>query len=180
MFIRYETNGRIYEIRARKPSEGVYIESSTPVSSHNHYVQGGQILPIPEQPSLNHIFDYTIKQWVDPRSPSELKLSKWSEIKKERDNVETSGFTWNNLVFDSDARSQQRIQSAAQQAQLDNTSAFNWTLANNESVHLTSIQMLDLYRQLSEFIQSNFEKARVIRNQIELCNTAEELSNISW
>jgi hypothetical protein len=53
-------------------------------------------------------------------------------------------------------------------------------LANNESVELTSIQILELYIQLGKFIQANFEKARVIRNQIELCNTAEELSNISW
>jgi hypothetical protein len=185
MWYKFNENGAITRALSRCPDDmnnWVSDCNIDPTLAHNYYYNSNtrSITPKPSCPSPNHIFDYTTKQWVDPRSLSELKLSKWSEIKKERDTTETSGFIWNSLVFDSDTKSQQRIQSAAQQAQLNRTLIFNWVLANNESVELTSIQIWELYIQLGKFIQANFEKARVIRNQIELCNTTEELSNISW
>jgi hypothetical protein len=182
LFITYDKTGRITAVAdfISSGSDNVLRYKGDTLNWRDFYIQNKVLKKIPSCPSPNHIFDYTVKQWVDPRILPQLKLDKWAEIKKERDTTETSGFIWNSLVFDSDTKSQQRIQSAAQQAQLNRTLIFNWVLANNESVELTSIQILELYIQLGKFIQANFEKARVIRNQIELCNTAEELSNISW
>ena len=39
------------------------------------------IKKLPEKPSLHHIFDYTTKQWIDPRTPE----TEWPMVRAERD-----------------------------------------------------------------------------------------------
>lgn len=41
----------------------------------------GAVKPLPVQPSPNHIFDYTAKQWIDPRTND----TQWPIVRRERD-----------------------------------------------------------------------------------------------
>ena len=45
------------------------------------YVDSGVIKELPAKPSLHHIFDYTTKQWIDPRTPE----TEWPLVRADRD-----------------------------------------------------------------------------------------------
>ena len=48
-----------------------------------YYVEKGVITLKPSKPSEHHIFDYTIKQWIDPRTPE----TEWPLIRAKRDRL---------------------------------------------------------------------------------------------
>lgn len=45
-----------------------------------HYVESGEVVSKPTRPSNNHVFDYTTKQWIDPRTSE----AQWTFIRAER------------------------------------------------------------------------------------------------
>ena len=45
------------------------------------WIENGIHHPLPEQPSTRHVFDYSLKSWVDPRTPE----TEWPMIRAERD-----------------------------------------------------------------------------------------------
>lgn len=57
-------------------------------SNNTHYVDliTGSLVNKPVKPSEHHIFDYTIKQWVDPRTAE----SQWVVVRKIRDQLLTN------------------------------------------------------------------------------------------
>jgi hypothetical protein len=44
------------------------------------WIDGGAYHPLPPKPSEHHVFDYTTKQWVDPRTPE----TEWELVRAER------------------------------------------------------------------------------------------------
>jgi hypothetical protein len=44
--------------------EAFLLSTDVSASDLTHYVQDGQLVQMPAQPSPNHVFDYTIKDWV--------------------------------------------------------------------------------------------------------------------
>lgn len=54
--------------------EGAFDDSS-------YYVEAGIPVAMPPKPSEYHIFDYSTKQWVDPRTPE----TEWPLVRAERD-----------------------------------------------------------------------------------------------
>ena len=48
-----------------------------------HYVSSGALVLKPPQPSPHHTFDYTTKQWVDPRTPE----TEWPLVRAKRDRL---------------------------------------------------------------------------------------------
>lgn len=135
----------------------------------NMFYQDGWV-EIPAQPSPHFVFDYEIKQWVDPRSLDAIKAQKWTEIKSERDRLEFSGFEFEGGVYDSDQVSQGRIMGAAS-AGTDQT----WTLADNTTVNLTGLQLQQLYATLQVHIASVHERGRKARLAVESAETKEEV-----
>lgn len=129
---------------------------------------------MPAQPSANHIFDYDLKQWVDPRTIEQVKEQKWSEIKSLRDQIEFGGFEFEGNIYDSDQVSQGRIMGAAS-AQVDQI----WTLANNEMVELTAIQLSQLYQTLQAHIATIHERGRIARQLIYEAATIEQVEEIT-
>lgn len=129
---------------------------------------------MPAQPSANHIFDYDLKQWVDPRTIEQVKDQKWSEIKSLRDRIEFGGFEFESNIYDSDQISQGRIMGAAS-AQVDQT----WTLANNEMVELTSMQLSLLYQTLQAHIANTHERGRIARQLIYEATSIEQVEEIT-
>lgn len=47
------------------------------------YVVGNKLVDKPPQPSLHHTFDYTTKQWIDPRTPE----TEWPLVRAKRDRL---------------------------------------------------------------------------------------------
>lgn len=144
------------------------------------YVQGTTAAPIPNKPSDSHIFDYTTKQWVDPRSLQEHKDAKWAEIKSVRTNNEYGPFTWDGSVFDGDAVSQQKISGAVLMAVMSPSYTVDWTLFDNTVRTLTAADVLQLGAALGAHIGAVYEHARQLRASIEAAQTSEEVAAISW
>ena len=123
--------------------------------------------------SPHHTFDYSAKQWIDPRSLDEIKAQKWAEIKSQRDQLEFGGFEFDGNIYDSDQVSQGRIIGAAF-AGIPQT----WTLANNTTVELTALQLQQLYAALQSHIASVHERGRIARQLIFEAETKEQVEAI--
>lgn len=139
------------------------------------YWNGSEFVSIGESPSPYHVFDYTTKQWIDPRSLDEIKAQKWEEIKSQRDQLEFGGFEFEDNIYDSDQVSQGRIMGAAA-AEVDQT----WTLADNSTVELTAQQLKELYAALQAHIAGVHERGRIARQKIETALTYEEIEAVNF
>lgn len=137
------------------------------------YWDGNAFVSIGESPSTHHVFDYTTKQWLDPRSLDEIKAQKWAEIKSQRDQLEYGGFEFEGNMYDSDQVSQGRIMGAAL-AGVDQV----WTLADNTTVELSALQLQQLYAALQSHVASVHERGRIARLAIEFAETKEEVEAI--
>ena len=151
------------------PKDGFAVDD--PPSSNMFYQDGW--VEMPAQPSPHFIFDYEIKQWVDPRSLDEIKAQKWTEIKFERDQLEFSGFEFEGNTYDSDQVSQGRIMGAVS-AGVEQT----WTLADNTTVELSASQLQQLYAALQAHIASVHERGRIARQLIFDAETKEQVEAV--
>lgn len=61
------------------PATHAALEGSFDDSSY--YVETGVPVAMPSKPSQHHVFDYTTKQWIDPRTPE----TEWPLVRAERD-----------------------------------------------------------------------------------------------
>jgi hypothetical protein len=77
------------------------------VAHANGYIQNGVRYPLPDPPSPHHIFDYTTKQWVDPRTSE----TEWVQVRALR-NQKLRDTDWTQIP-DSPFAAQQRQQWAA-------------------------------------------------------------------
>ena len=132
------------------------------------YVDRGEWYAAEGKPSENHMFNYDLKDWIDPRTLDEIKTQKWNEIKAERDQLESEGFEFEGNTYDSDQVSQRRIMGASL-AGVDQV----WTLADNTTVNLTALQLQQLYAALQSHIASVHERGRIARLAIKSAGTKE-------
>lgn len=163
-----QANNEIVELNT--PEDCIAVKD--PPNSNMFYQDGW--VDMPSQPSSNHIFDYDLKQWVDPRNFNEIKAQKWSEMKSLRDQLEFGGFEFEGNIYDSDQVSQGRIMGAAS-AQVDQI----WTLASNETVDLTAIQLSQLYQALQAHIANIHERGRIARQLIYEATSIEQVEQIT-
>ena len=158
------------------PSSAVYVDHEIPVSMTDYWdFDLHQFVSIGEPPSPHHVFDYSIKQWVDPRTLDEIKNQKWQEIKRQRDALEFGGFEFEGNIYDSDQVSQGRIMGASL-AGVDQV----WTLADNTTVELSASQLQQLYAALQAHIASVHERGRIARQKIETALTYEEIEAVNF
>jgi hypothetical protein len=134
----------------------------------------------PDAPSLHHVFNYTTKQWEDPRTLADLKSAQWVTIKRARSAAEYAGFTWDGSTFDSDAISQNRITGAVTLAQMSSTFSIDWVLADNTVRTLNQSDMLAVGAALGAHVAAIFAKGVLLREQIEAATTAEEVAGVVW
>lgn len=158
------------------PTNTIYIddiEPSLPTDYWDFNLQ--QFISIGDPPSLHHTFDYSFRQWVDPRSLDEIKSQKWDKIKSERDSLEFGGFAFEGNIYDSDQVSQGRIMGAAA-AGVDRT----WTLADNTTVELSASQLQQLYAALQAHIANTHERGRIARQLIYEAETREQVDSVQF
>ena len=151
-----------------------FVDDVDPSSSTDYFHnESGVFTSIGNPPSSNHVFNYTLKEWLDPRILSEIKAQKWDEIKSERDSLEFGGFEFEGNIYDSDQVSQGRIMGAAV-AGIDQT----WTLAGNTTVELSASQLQQLYAALQAHIASVHERGRIARQLIFDAETREQVEAV--
>lgn len=138
------------------------------------YVGKGEWHAAEGKPSENHIYDYDLRVWVDPRSLDEIKAQKWAEIKSQRDQLEFGGFEFEGNIYDSDQVSQGRIMGAAI-AGIDQV----WTLADNTTVDLTAEELKELYAALQRHVATVHERGRVARYKIDVATTPQDIEAVT-
>lgn len=152
----------------------IFIDMCEAVVSSSYYsFTEKRFIALSDAPSPQHVFDYEIKQWIDPRALEEIKAQKWAEIKGLRAFIEFGGFKFEGNIYDSDQVSQGRIMGAAV-ADIDQV----WTLADNTTVELSAPQLQQLYIALQAHIASVHERGRIARQLIFDAETKEEVEAI--
>lgn len=86
--IDYYGSGEILQQRAGtdlKQLDGLLImQIDTPLLSIDSiYIENGAIVQMPPKPTPHHTFDYTTKQWIDPRTPE----TEWPLVRAKRDRL---------------------------------------------------------------------------------------------
>ena len=152
----------------------IFIDVCEAVVSSSYYsFTEKRFIALSDAPSPQHVFDYEIKQWIDPRTLDEIKAQKWAEIKQQRDRLEFGGFEFEGNIYDSDQVSQGRIIGAAA-AGIDQV----WTLADNTTVELSASQLQQLYAALQAHIASVHERGRIARQLIFDAETKEQVEAV--
>lgn len=146
----------------------------------NDYVHQGEIRHKGDRPSNAHIFDYTTKQWVDPRSLEDHKSAQWALIKAARNEAEFGGFTWDGSIFDSDQVSQARIQGAVLLAANNPDFVIDWTLADNTVRSLTADDLITISQALGEHVALQHSRARDARALIDQATSISEVQAVSF
>jgi hypothetical protein len=176
-----------------QPGPGLRVIAGVEAVPSLYYVKDGELAPYtPEQvtarathPGFNAHWDNAAMAWIDDRSLDEFRAAKWSEIKQARDAAEWAGFVWDGSTFDSDEVSQGRVQGAALAATVaaGNAQPFSvdWTLADNTVRTLDGPSMIQVGMALLTHINTQHEKGRQLRVQIEDPNaTREQIAAIAW
>ena len=161
-------------ISLNTPKDAKFVDDIEYISSTDYFDSAtSTFVSIGEPPTPSHQFDYTTKQWIDPRSLDEIKAQKWAEIKSQRDRLEFGGFEFDGRNYDSDQVSQGRIMGAA-------LAGINqvWTLADNTTVELSALQLQQLYAALQAHVASVHERGRIARLAIESAETIEEVDAV--
>lgn len=137
------------------------------------YWNGIEFIQIHDPPANHQVFDYELKQWIDPRTLDQVQKDKWGQIKYERDAFEFGGFEFESNIYDSDQVSQSRIISASK-AGISQI----WTLANNETIELSANQLIRLYQCLQLHIAFAHERGRVARQLIYEADSLEKVQAV--
>lgn len=148
------------------------------------YVDRGQVFAMPTPPGRHHVWDYYAKNWIDPRTLDDIKAQQWGLVKRSRSVAEFGGFTWDGSGFDSDPKSQSRIQGASQLATLSviNGQSFSveWTLADNTVRALSASDVIAVGVAMGAHIATAHETGRALRAAIDASTTQEEVEAVTW
>ncbi len=161
-------------------SNDMGIVTDVSADIHNQYVLDGVIVDKPSQPSKEHLFDYSTKTWIDPRSLEDHKTAQWALIKAARSEAEFGGFTWDGSMFDSDQVSQARIQGAVLLATSNPDFVVDWTLADNTVRSLTADDLIAISQALGEHISLQHTRARNARALLDQATSLSEVQSISF
>lgn len=163
-------------------SKGIYVAAGE-ANWAEDYLVNGVITKKPPKPSKFHIFDYTIKQWVDPRTLAELREAKWEDIKQARTRAIEVPLETPYGIFDADASGREGIKDAVMLLQTLNSigqpSTTNFTLHDNSVVQLNLAQIIEVGLLLGQRVENAHEHSRILREQIDAA-TKEQLELIKW
>ncbi len=124
-----------------------------------------------------------LKGYAPQKSLEALKIEKREEINAARDAAEQGGFEYLGKIFDSDPISCQRMSCAAQAMSLLPASEDNkitWTCQDNTTIDLNAQELLGLVVALAAWSNSCHIKATALKEQIENCQSVEDLAKITW
>lgn len=149
-----------------------------------NYFDGVALVPMPQKPSPHHIFNYTTKQWQDPRTLQDLKDAQWAKIKQARAAAIAAPLVTPYGTFDADEYSRTAITDSVLLLQTlskrGQPQTIRFTLADNTDIDMSVSQIEDVGLMLGEKTNLVFEKGRLLREAIEAATTAEEVAGVVW
>jgi hypothetical protein len=136
------------------------------------------------RPSYPAQWDPARREWVDLRSLDQVKADAWREIKEARHEAEFSTFEALGHEFDCDSLSVSRLMGAIQLAQLslslNEPFAIEWTLADNTTVNLSALQLLEVGKALGIHVNAQHIKARALRGAVDAATDIATVKAIRW
>ncbi len=160
------------------PSTRCVMVDSVDELQPGSYFEHGEFKNIGVRPSFNHTIDKINKCWIIPLDKA--KEVHWQGIKEAKTSQLNSGYTWKNKVFDSDEASENALFKAYMVYKNQPDATVMWTLQNNQSVTLTSADLVELYEAMFDFKQRIHKKTQLIRSQIRAAKSEEDLKKITW
>ena len=114
-------------------------------------------------------------------SPSldELKQAKISEFKNIRDSEEVKPVEYNGNSYDYDDKARDRINSAIIALSITGQS-IEWTTADNTNVLVTADDLRGVVANVAVRSNDLHVKYRELKEQVEACESKEELEKIVW
>lgn len=153
----------------------------TEIAPENSYRAGESWVPLPPQPSANHVFDYVHKAWTDPRTIEVLREEKWAEIKQARAAYLSAGVDVPPFGrFDSKQRSVTNL--SGYLAALDSRPAdwtIQWTMFDNSTLTLDKEQFRAAALAVLAHVNTAQAISQALRDRINEANTTE-LQSIRW
>lgn len=64
-------------------AKSVHLAVDADLVVEDYYVFDGVLVKKPDKPTVHHVFDYTAKQWIDPRTPE----TEWPLVRAKRDRL---------------------------------------------------------------------------------------------
>lgn len=153
--------------------------------SDAHYHDGVDVRLLPPQPSDAHVFDYSLKTWIDPRTLDELRAAKAAEINAARLVANQSSFPFAGKQISCDVLSRSDIDGVngevASTGQMPANWVGHWKAQDNSIVPIPDVATWKaLYSAMVAQGQSHFMKAQRLKSQLALARTKEEIQAIAW
>ena len=122
-----------------------------------------------------------LKGYAPQQTLAELKIAKRDEINAARDAAEQGGFEYMGKVFDSDPVSCIRMMGASQSlANAPEETTITWTCQDNTTIDLNGSEFAGLVVALATHSNICHQKATALKEQIDACQSAEDLAQITW
>lgn len=161
-------------IELNTPSTADFVDDIE-YSEKTDYWNGSEFISIGNPPTSNHIFDYGLKQWIDPRTLDDIKAQKWTSLKTQRNSFEFGGFLFDGLIYDSDQVSQGRIVAAASLGV-----EVEWTLQNNSAIWLSPAKLRELQIALAMHVTQAHARGKAAREAIYAASTQAEIEAVVY
>lgn len=149
------------------------------------WLDNGMHHELPARPSLHHEFNYTTRQWEDPRTLADLKSARNAYINTSRLAANQSHFTHLGKQIAADPLSRSDID--AINGEVTNTGAFPagwpgaWKCMDNTWMTISTIdQWKALYTSMVNQGTTNFGHAQALKGQLEAATTAAEVEAVVW
>ncbi len=154
------------------------------VLPQTHYFNGVEFAEFPPKPLVFYVFDYALKQWIDPRSLDDVKLAQWEMIKRARATAIYTPISTSFGNFDASPSAQKSITDAVLMMQtlaaMGTPTTIDFTLADNTTATLTTAQMVQVGLLLGAQTQAAHAKGRALREQIDAATTSAAVQAINW
>lgn len=153
------------------------------IEHSNGWIEGGNHFDLPVQPSPNHVFNYTTKQWEDPRTLADLKAAKNAAINAARLKANQSHFTFAGKQIAVDPLSRSDIDAAHGAILMLGAMPGGWP-GGWKAMDNTIVPIADLatwgqfYGAMVAQGTANFAHAQALKAQLASATTPEEVAAV--
>jgi hypothetical protein len=156
------------------------------VEGGHGFVEDGEVVALPVKPTDNHVFNYTTKQWEDPRTLADLKAAKNGAINRARAVANSSHFTFQGHLIAVDALSRSDIDAAHGAILMLQAMPPGWP-GGWKSMGNVIVPIVDVatwgqfYGAMVQQGVDNFNHAQTLKAQLAAATTPEEVDAVpSW
>lgn len=161
------------------------VTVDAPYEFDNYYVDSGDLVLKPPQPAPHHVFDYTTKQWIDPRTLADLKAAKTAEINAARLTANRGTFTFMGKPISCDELSRSDIDGVNGIVTLLGTMPPDWIgfwkTADNDYLAIPDeATWTGLYGAMVAQGQANFAHSQALKAALAAAESPEAVAAINW